>query len=281
MKISRILFLLFITITIWGCKHYGLPRGFPKVNKMADILVELQIAEALITQEYNYSKTNYEEVPKYYKYILEKHGYTAQQFDSIRKWYAHHPDLYVEVHKKTISKISREEAIIKARIEEEKRIEKLENEELEKLRQLKNLWNDSLTINLSPTDTIDKFLDFNINVDTLNLAGEIEFSAKYKFLKEDMSKNPEIMIITSYKDSISDTITKKIPHSFNQREHKVTINLRDTIYPDSIHGYLLLQDSTEQVNVTIEDIFLENIENSFKKQPKEIEFKEREIIKIE
>lgn len=281
MKINKILFLLFATITIWGCKHYGLPRGFPKVNKMADILVELQIAEALITQEYDYSKANYEEVPKYYKYVLEKYGYTAQEFDSIRKWYSHHPDLYIEVHKMMISKISREEAIIKAQIEEEKRIEKLENEELEKLRQLKNLWNDSLTINLSPTDTIDKFLDFSINVDTLNLAGEIEFSAKYKFLKEDMSKNPEIMIIASYKDSISDTITKKIPHSFNQREHKVTINLRDTIYPDCIHGYLLLQDSTEQVNVTIEDIFIKSTEDNFKKHPKEQEFKEPEITKDE
>lgn len=272
--------LLILPILLLGCKHYNMPKGFPKVDKMADILVEIQITEALITQEFNYSKSRHDEVPEYYKFILEKYGYSAEQFDTIRKWYAHNPELYIEVHKKMLNRLSKKEAQIKAKIEEEKRIEKKEQEEKEKLRQLSNLWKDSTSIIISPNDTIDKFLYFEIDVDTLNLEGAIELSAKYKFLKQDMSAKPKIELIATYLDSICDTIAKTLQYTFNEQINRIKLDLRDSIYPKTIKGSLLKQDSTEQVNVQIDDIYLENIIDSLKVKPKELMLKGEEILEI-
>ena len=132
--------LLFV---LFGCKHYNLPRGFPDIDEMSDILVEIQLAESTISQLPSQSSSYRSDSPGYFKFILDKYGYTALEFDSIRKWYAYHPELYLKVYDRMLVKLSKEEAGLRSKSDKEKELEKKETERLEKERRLRNLWQDS------------------------------------------------------------------------------------------------------------------------------------------
>lgn len=251
---SWVVLMLFIV----GCKHYNLPRGFPDVDEMSDILVEIEIAESTISQLPNQASSNRSDSPGYFKFILDKYGYSALEFDSIRKWYAYHPELYLKVYDKMLVKLSKEEARIRSKSDNEKETEKKEAERLEEERRLRNLWRDSTFISVTPTDTFDKQLPFLIDVDTLHLKGIIQLSASYKFMKEDVSEQPNIILSAMYQDLLKDSVFQQIPHSFNERGVSLLLDLRDSISPQTIEGYLLYQDSTIQSDVQIRDIYIEN-----------------------
>ena len=251
---SWILLLLFFV----GCKHYNLPRGCPDVDEMSDILGEIEIAESTISQLPSQASSYRTESPGYFKFILDKYGYTAFEFDSIRKWYAYHPELYLKVYDKMLVKLSKEEARIRSKSDNEKETEKKEAERLEEERRLRNVWRDSTFISVTPTDTFDKQLPFLIDVDTLHLKGIIQLSASYKFMKEDVSEQPNIILSAMYQDLLKDSVFQQIPHSFNERGVSLLLDLRDSISPQTIEGYLLYQDSTIQSDVQIRDIYIEN-----------------------
>jgi len=256
--------LLVGIIMLAGCKHYNLPKGFPDVEEMSDILTDLQIAESSLSHlpGINLPKNNNQQ--GYYKYVLDKYGYTTADFDSIRKWYVQHPELYVKVYDRVLIKLSEKEANAKVQAEHEKEIEQKERKRKEKERQLHNLWQDSLKITLSGNDSIDPRLPFLINSDTLNLHGRLRFSATYKFMKEDASRQPQLFLSVWYADSTADSIRKLVPHSFNERAIELEITLKDTISPSRIEGLLLDQDTTIHAAVEISNIFLENIKDTTK-----------------
>ncbi len=249
---------LILLLFVFGCKHYNLPRGFPDVDEMSDILVEIQIAESTILQLPGQTSSSNSDSPGYFKFILDKYGYTPLEFDSIRKWYAYHPELYLKVYDKMLVKLSKEEAFIRSKSDTEKELEKKELERLEEERRLKNLWKDSTFLTIAPTDTFDKQLPFFIDVDTLRLKGVVQLSASYKFMKEDVIEKPKIILSALYKDLIKDSVFQQIPHSFNEKLVSLLLDLRDSISPQTIEGYLLYQDSTIQADVQIRNIYLEN-----------------------
>jgi len=249
------IFLLFVVI---GCKHYNLPRGFPDTDEMSDILVEIQIAESTISQLPSRTNADRYDSPGYFKFILDKYGYTALEFDSIRKWYAYHPELYLKVYDKMLVKLSKEEASLRAKSDKEKELKKREAERLAEERRIRNLWQDSTFMSVSPTDTFDKQIPFLIDVDTLKLQGALQLSASYKFMKEDISEQPKVILSVLYQDLIKDSVFQKIPHSFNEKGVNLLLVLRDSIFPQTIEGYLLYQDSTIQADVQIRNIYLEN-----------------------
>lgn len=260
---------LIIVLLMASCKYYNLPKGFPDVEKMADILVEIQLAESTIAQGSSTSGANRQDAPSYFKFVLDKHGYTAEEFDSIRKWYVYHPELYLKVYDRMLVKLSKEDAQVKARSEKEREIEKKEKKRLEEERKAKNLWRDSTYLVVLPTDTIDKRMPFTIPVDTLMLKGELEFSASYKFMKEDVSEDPIVILSAIYSDLDTDSVFKKVPHSFSERSVHLTLALRDTIHPNRIEGFLMYQDSTIQSDVQIRDIYLENKVDTLKLNKKQ------------
>lgn len=260
MKISWSWVVLFIVLV--GCKHYNLPRGFPDTDKMADILVEIQVAESTISQLPDQSVADRNDSPGYYKFILDKYGYTVTEFDSIRKWYAHHPELYMKVYDRMLISLSKEEARIRSRSDIEKEVEKKETERLAAERELRNLWQDSTFISVLPTDTFDKRLPFLIDVDTLELKGSIHLSASYKFMKEDISEQPKIVLSAFYSEHLTDSASQRIPHSFNDKSVNLSLDLRDSIFPLRLEGFLLYQDSAIQADVQIRNVYLENVVDS-------------------
>ncbi|MDG5800517.1 DUF4296 domain-containing protein [Marinilabiliaceae bacterium ANBcel2] len=256
-KRAIIVIILSIFITIqFGCNRYRTPPEFPNPDEMAEIIVDLQILESTLSHATEIRRSHNDNIENLYKDILYKHNLTAKEFDTIRRWYVNHPEIYQRVYEKAITKLSEREAEARIAIQrEEEEAEKARLEAIEEV--LANLWQDSTSIDISPGDTTDKKVPFHIEVDTLNLQEAVTLSATYRFLKEDISSLPQMMLSANYNDSVADTIYTKVPHSFRKNPVSLTLNLKEDTFPQYLSGYLLLQDSIEDVSVEIRDIKLE------------------------
>lgn len=94
--------LLIIVLSLLSCGRT--PRGVMSVNKMADLIVDLQLAEAYIDNHISeYTSDSSKLVLK--QSVFKKHGITQQDYDSSLVWYSHNMEDYIKAHDKAIGKL--------------------------------------------------------------------------------------------------------------------------------------------------------------------------------
>ena len=80
------------------------PRGVMSVNSMADLIVDLHLAEAYIESHNNdYITDSSKLVLK--QSIFKKHGITQEDYDSSMVWYAHNMEDYTKACDKAVGKL--------------------------------------------------------------------------------------------------------------------------------------------------------------------------------
>jgi hypothetical protein len=254
-------FILIFLLMLCGCKNNRVPKGFPNPNKMAEMLTDILILESTMQYGRDYqisTKDSY----GYYRNALAKYGYTYEEYDSIRKWYVANTSLYQKVYEKVIINLSKRDTEIGLLLDKEKEELKKQDSLLSTERAKSELWKLADTIVVSPTDTIDKRIPFTIYADTLDLSGMLRLSAQYKFLNNDESKKPQMMLNVLYIDTTSDTLYKDIPHSFQQKTAILDLFLYENKKVTKINGYLLWQDSLINASVEINSISLRIFKDS-------------------
>ena len=91
--------LLLLVLSLTSCDKT--PGGVISVNDMADLIVDLKIAEA-------YMESNAAEFPNdstkqvLKQSIFKKHGITSEEYDSSLVWYAHNMEDYVKAHDRAV-----------------------------------------------------------------------------------------------------------------------------------------------------------------------------------
>ncbi len=259
--IRFILALIIISLLVFpGCKKYRVPKGFPKPDKMAEIVAELHLVESAMNYGNNYSYAPGGNQPGYYRSVLEKYGLTSEQFDTIRRWYVDNPEIYQYVYDRAIVILSKREAEVRIALEREREQERKRQEELRK--RPSNLWTGETSMVIYPTATIDKRVPFRYVTDTFLIDGDLRLTAYYKFLKEDESRSPRMMLSAFYADSTADTVYQDVPHSFQKKGAVLNLGLRKDVKPIEIHGFLLLQDSLIKSSVEIDNISLVVVRDS-------------------
>jgi len=97
-----LLLIIALLPTLLSCDRT--PRGVMSVNDMADLIVDLQLAEAYIDSHINEFETDSsKQVIK--QSIFKKHGITRQDYDSSLVWYAHNMEDYNKAYDKAIGKL--------------------------------------------------------------------------------------------------------------------------------------------------------------------------------
>lgn len=94
--------LMALVVLLSSCDRT--PRGVMSVNDMADLIVDMQLAEAYIdrhTDEFDNDSTKM--VMK--QSIFKKHGITQQDYDSSLVWYAHNMEDYTKAYDKAVGKL--------------------------------------------------------------------------------------------------------------------------------------------------------------------------------
>ena len=93
---------LIILLTLLSCGRT--PRGVMSMNEMADLIVDLQLAEAYInSNSMDFESDSSMQVIK--QSIFKKHGITQADYDSSLVWYAHNMEDYNKAYDKAIGKL--------------------------------------------------------------------------------------------------------------------------------------------------------------------------------
>lgn len=240
-----------IVLTVIACgKKVKVPREFPQKEEMAQILADVHFAEATLSQSRDLYHSDENEIPGYYRYVLNKHELTKHDFDTILAWYSAHPHLLKEVYEQTISILSEKEAQFATKPEDEdKKLKQPFKAEQE------DLWKGERAYKVTKKDTIDRCLPFTLEVDSLN-RGFLRLVALYKFDKGDLLKMAKMRMVAAYTDSSADSVDYQIEVSFTEKLGNVSLTIPKDKQVVSISGCLLDHDTSEVTNVNIEDVKL-------------------------
>lgn len=96
------LLVLAIALSLVSCDKT--PRGVMSVNAMADLIVDLQLAEAYMENHIADFQTDSDKMVLKQS-VFKKHGITQQDYDTSLVWYAHNMDDYVKAYDKAIGKL--------------------------------------------------------------------------------------------------------------------------------------------------------------------------------
>ena len=101
-RLYHILLLLAIAASLASCDRT--PSGVISRNDMADLIVDLELANAYIDDHIgDFTDDSSKMVLK--QSIFKKHGITQQEYDSSLVWYAHNMDDYVRAYNQAIGKL--------------------------------------------------------------------------------------------------------------------------------------------------------------------------------
>ena len=94
--------LLIVALSLLSCDRT--PRGVMSINDMANLIVDLQLADAYIeTHNDDFQGDSSKLVVR--QSIFKKHGITQQDYDSSLVWYAHNMEDYTKAYDKAVGKL--------------------------------------------------------------------------------------------------------------------------------------------------------------------------------
>lgn len=94
--------MLLTVLSLMSCDRT--PRGVISKSDMADLIADLQVADAYIEEHREeFPNDSTKQVLK--QSIFKKHGITSQDYDSSLVWYAHNMEDYVKAHDQALAKL--------------------------------------------------------------------------------------------------------------------------------------------------------------------------------
>ncbi len=248
----KYLFSVFIIVLIFtGCSiKVKPPKEFPNEDSLAVILADIYYAEAVLNQSREFFRGKNEDLPKYYKFVLNRHGIGKKEFDTIFSWYSQHPQLLSEVYDKVISILNENESYIK--------YDTLRPELKEKplaMPSMRNLWKGKHSFSVNVNDTSNNCIPFHFEVDSLQ-SGIYRLMATYQFAKGNLLDKAYMKLIACYSDSTADTVSYSIDKSFTERITTLSLDADRNKYVVGLRGLLLEHDTTVDAKGFIKNIRL-------------------------
>ena len=100
----HITLLLAVALSLMACDKT--PGGVLSVDDMADLIVDMQLAEAYIDHHHEDFPTDSAKMVMKQS-VFRKHGITQQDYDSSLVWYAHNMEDYTKAYDKAILKLNK------------------------------------------------------------------------------------------------------------------------------------------------------------------------------
>ena len=242
---------IFLVVVLVGCgKRVKVPNEFPDKDSMAVILADIYYSEAVLNQGREYIRGQGDDLPKYYKYTLNRHGIGKKDFDTIFSWYSEHPELLSEVYDKVISILNEKES----RTRYDTTYLQKKNVSA-RMSSMGNLWKGKRSFSVSIKDTVNNCVPFTIEVDSLQ-SGIYRLMATYRFAKGNLLNKAYMKLIACYSDSSADTVSYSIDKSFTERITTLSLDADKYKYVIGLEGLLLDHDTTVDAVCFIKNVRL-------------------------
>ncbi len=219
-KLSSMRFILFLSVIFLfiSCGGDKKPKTIIAEETFVELLVELHMYDAVGTDHTLNELTGDIDSLTLYTSLLHKYNTSKEQFDASIKWYSENPEELSKLYDNVFGKITR---ISQTWDDDLEMINESENKQLFKL---------SGYID-TRGDTVSYPKPFLVKIDT---AGIILVDLRIRMLKDDGSKNPQIVAYfqkdtTNIKDTLL-AIKQRVVKSNFSRDYQYTTELTDTSY---------------------------------------------------
>ena len=186
----------FVAAFVAACS--STPSGVLSEKKMQSVLIDMELAEAMISSDYqNYKDIEYKKA--LYQSVFRKHGITEAEYDSSLVWYGRNLDIYMRVYDRAIAEVNQ-------------RITNLGNIKSVTTPVVRqdsiDIWPKQNSFLFSP-DALFNGITFDIKPEKSYSAGSIFVLGIHVFgLNENMTFRPEVRIFADQGDTIVSVISK-------------------------------------------------------------------------
>lgn len=250
------MWLLWLFVAVSCMRSPSVPKGFPREAQMAELMADLYFAEATLSSYPNgYREQMDRKSTGYYREVLNRHGYTKTEYDSILAWYSSEPYLLSKVYDRVISLLGEREARLKNELKQADSLSKMARLDKPFLSVSNNLWKDTLVYRLPAADTIPAQLVFAYPLDSV-VGGVLNLEASYRFDRGTTAHRVAMMLSVAYADSSADTVRYELDRSFQLKNNQVTLTLQANRKAVRVYGLLAEHDTLKQVQLSVEKVRL-------------------------
>lgn len=187
-------------------------------SKMANLIVDLKLAEAYANSSYDYQSDSARNVLRIA--VLEKHGVTQDQYDNSLRWYGHNMEQYTKLYERVEKLLDKKQGKLIAASSDVKNADKSESEQL---------WPYSAMAMLSPMSNSDA-IQFSIPVSELDKGERIKWMMR-------LSKSVPVQITlgVDYADGATSYTTQRYS---GQQRLEMNLQSDSTRTITRLYGYM-------------------------------------------
>jgi hypothetical protein len=221
-KIQRICALLAVgVLALTACRR--VPGEVIAPDEMAMLLADIHVGDAVVEQNRrDYGSDSVKMLLK--QSILARHGVDGERFDSSLSWYAHNPEIYLEVYDKTIE-------ILQTRMNEN---DAQIAGSLSVVGDSVDLWGGARFLAVSDLSAT-KYVTFNIEADENSEQGD-RYTWRGKFVNN-ISKT-RWGIAATYSDGTVEVLDAEAD---KDGWNEIEFVSDSTLHPEKIYGYMEVQ----------------------------------------
>lgn len=224
------------------------PVGVMSRKKMAEVLADVHIAEAITGQTYAYN--DFSSKRACFEKVFEKHDITRDEFNHSVDWYARHPRIYSEVYEETVKLIEKRQDEVKNYA-----FHPEENPEFRHVIDSLNIWLRPMALRT----TAEKYdsLHFEIADSTLFGIGEkYIWTFEQRAERDSLTPAAYLKLFVDYEHGHADSIIYRLNDSLATYRYRVRLETTDTLKISRLHGYFLTTNSDTVPPVRIDSVRL-------------------------
>ena len=240
MKHLLSLFLSVVIIGLWGCKP-SVPSEYISPNKMADILYEYHLAEAICQDQ----KHNDADLLAYKHSILQRHHVTTADFDSSLVYYSRHADALNEIYQKVVNKMENQ-------LTKETGIRRQDSgvKNKETGGDTVDVWTGQDAITLLPYKPYNVYT-FNIDADSTYLPGDLlTLGLDAQYLWQQGVRNAQALLCARLSN---DSVVTRTTNLYSSYFYTLNLSAGDSLSIKSVYGafYLNTLDETSDIGIHV------------------------------
>ena len=115
--IRNIFWVLIVLVIAFACqdKKKVIPR-----DELVPVLVDIHMLDGAVRHSRFRDDVKMPDSIDVYEYVLERHGYTQEQFDSSMNYYSRNPRRFEQIYQEVLARLNRKETQVKERQEEKR-----------------------------------------------------------------------------------------------------------------------------------------------------------------
>ena len=235
-----------LILLLVSCKP-TVPRDYLQPDKMADILYDYHLADAMAQEEEGDNRAYDSRL--YRLAALKKHGVSEADFDSSMVYYTRHADWLHKIYVQVAERMEKDATALGATVSDLNRMAGVEGEAL-------NIWPDESSLAMMPIPPYN-YVQHRIEADTAFHAGErFTLSFDTRFVFQEGSRNAIAQLVVRFNN---DSVATRVIHISSDSHYDLEILDKGKRGVSTVEALFYLDAGRNDAQTTLKLLVLNNV----------------------